>query len=196
MTTTTEDTTTNKIVVWMQTSLDGRTQGPHGEFDWPIIGPEVHAHFVDTLRDAGIFGYGRKVFEMMAGYWPTADEDPASTPMQAEYSRIWKPMPKLVFSRSLETTDWNTTVLRDVDAEAIRERVDGAGGNLYLFGGSEVVSAFIEKDLVDEFEIFVHPVVLGGGTPLFPALDARRTIKLVGSRTFDGCVVGLQYTRA
>ena len=196
MTTTTEDAATNKIVVWMQSSLDGRTQGPHGEFDWPVIGSEVHAHFVDKLRNAGLFGYGRKVFEMMAAYWPTADQDPASTPMQAEYSRIWKPMPKLAFSRSLETTDWNTTVIRDVDAETIRERVDGAAGNLYLFGGPELVSAFIEKDLVDEFEIFVHPVVLGGGTPLFPDLNERRRIKLVGSRTFDSCVVGLQYARA
>ena len=187
--------TTNRIVVWMQASLDGRTQGPHGEFDWALIGPEVHAHFVETLRHAGLFGYGRKVFEMMAGYWPTADEDPASTPLQAEYARIWRPMPKLVFSRQLATANWNATVLPDVSPEEVRDQVARATGDLYIFGGSEVVSDFIAKDLVDEFQIFVHPVVLGGGAPLFPSLGDRRNMRLVETRTFDGAVVGLRYAR-
>jgi dihydrofolate reductase len=194
--TTTADPKANKIVVWMQSSLDGRTQGPHGEFDWPVVGPEAHTHFVETLRHAGLFGYGRKVFEMMAAYWPTAEDDPASTPMQAEYSRIWKPMPKLVFSRNLEGADWNTVVIHDIDPATVRERVSRASGNLYVFGGSEVVSAMIEEDLVDEFQIFVHPVILGGGPRLLPALEERRSMRLIENRTFDGSVLGLRYARA
>jgi dihydrofolate reductase len=189
------DMTTNKITVWMQMSLDGRTEGPNGEFDWPAIRGEVHAHFVDTLRDAGMFLYGRRVYEMMAAYWPTADESPASTPAQAQYSKIWKPMPKLVFSRSLDTTDWNTTVLRDVDAD-VEQHVRKADGDAYLFGGAETVSAFAARDLIDEYQVFVHPVVLGGGTPLFPALPDRQKMTLVGTRTFDDTVVGLRYARA
>jgi dihydrofolate reductase len=160
--------TDNKVIVWMQTSLDGYTQGPGGEFDWPMVGPEMHAHLVDTLRDAGTFCYGRKVFEMMAGFWPTADEDPDSTPLQAEYARIWRPMPKLVFSRTLDTSDWNTAVAREVTPVAVADQLGATPGDLYVFGGSETVSALVEQDLVDEFQLFVHPVVLGGGTPFFP----------------------------
>lgn len=180
---------TNKIVVWMQMSLDGRTAGPDGEFDWPIVGGELHEHFVDTLRGAGAFLYGRRVYEMMASYWPIADQLPDSTPMQAEYAKIWRPMPKLVYSRSLDTTEWNTTVVREVDAVSV-------DGDAYLFGGAETVHAFADRDLVDEYQIFVHAVVLGGGTPLFPRLPDRQQMSLVGTRTFDGTVVGLRYARA
>jgi dihydrofolate reductase len=184
---------TNKIVVWMQMSLDGRVQGPNGEFDWPLIGDELHTHFVDTLREAGMFLYGRRVYEMMAGYWPTADRDPRSTPNQVAYSKIWKPMPKLVFSRSLSTAAWNATVVDDV--ERVRDHAAPAAGDLYLFGGAEVVSEFTRRDLVDEYRIFVHPVLLGGGTPLFASVPERHGMSLVGTRTFDGTVVGLHYAR-
>jgi dihydrofolate reductase len=186
---------TMKIVVWMQVSLDGRTQGPNGEFDWPNVQQELHGHFVDTLGSAGTFLYGRKVYEMMASYWPTADEQPTSTSMQVAYARIWKPMPKVVFSRKLDTTDWNTTVARDVDDETLR-RIRTAGGDAYLFGGAELVSAFAQRDLIDEYEVFVHPVVLGGGTPLFPPLSERQDMSLVQARTFDNNVVGLRYARS
>jgi dihydrofolate reductase len=184
----------NKIVVWMQSSLDGRTQGPNGEFDWPIVGPVLHAHFVETLADAGLFLYGRRVFEMMAGYWPIADELPDSTPMQMAYAKIWKPMPKLVFSRSLEAADWNATVVREVD-ERVTDTVGAASGDAYLFGGAEVVSEFARRDLVDEYQLFVHPVVLGGGATLFPSLADRQDMTLVDSRTYDGRVVALRYAR-
>jgi dihydrofolate reductase len=186
--------TANRITVWMQVSLDGRTQGPNGEFDWPAIGGEVHAYFVDTLREAGMFIYGRRVYEMMAAYWPTADESPDSTPAQVQYSKIWKPMPKLVVSHSLDTTDWNTTVVRDV-GEDVEQHVRKAGGDTYLFGGAETVSAFAARDLIDEYQMFVHPVVLGGGTPLFPTLPDRQKMTLIEARTFDDTIVGLRYAR-
>ncbi len=184
----------NKLVVWMQSSLDGRTQGPAGEFDWPDIGPELHAHFVDTLGEAGLFLYGRRVFEMMAGYWPIADTLPDSTPMQAAYAKIWRPMPKLVFSRTLEATDWNSEVVDGVD-DRVRDRVRDAAGDAYAFGGSEVVAELVRRDLVDEYRIFVHPVVLGGGTVFFPDLAQRQAMRLVSSRTYDGRVLELGYAR-
>lgn len=184
---------TNKIIVWMQTSVDGYTHGPNGEFDWPVIGDELHTHFVDTLRDAGMFCYGHRVFDIMAGYWPIADELPGSTANTIAYSKIWKPMPKLVFSRTLTTADWNATVVSDLDQ--VPELARAATGDLYLFGGAETVSAFAQRDLIDEYQIFVHPVVLGGGTPLFPPLPERQAMSLVEARTFDGIVTGLRYAR-
>jgi dihydrofolate reductase len=112
---------TNKITVWMQSSLDGFTTGPDGEFDWLDIGDEAHNHFVTTLRDAGLFAYGRTAFEMMASYWPIADTLPDSTPNQVASSQIWKPMPKAVLSRTLTHADWNATVV--ADAAGVREAV-------------------------------------------------------------------------
>jgi dihydrofolate reductase len=77
------------------------------------------------LRGAGMFVYGRRVYKMMAAYWPTADEDPGSNRFQVEYSKIWKMMPKLVFSRTLGAADWNTTVVRDID-ERVKQYADTA----------------------------------------------------------------------
>jgi dihydrofolate reductase len=184
----------NKVIVWMQASLDGYTSGPNGEFDWPMIGDELHTHFVTTLAHAGAFCYGRRVFEMMASFWPIADELPDSTPNQAAYARIWRPMPKLVVSRTLGDVEWNSTVVADVDRAP--ELVRSAAGDVSLFGGAETVEAFARRDLVDEYHVFVHPVVLGGGAPLFAPGPERRAMTLLGTRTFDDRVVELHYARS
>jgi dihydrofolate reductase len=181
------------IVVWMQSSLDGRTHGPHGEFDWPVVEEELNTFFVEELRSAAMFLYGRTVYDMMAGFWPTADEDPAGRANQIAYAKIWKPMPKLVFSTTLTDPAWSTTVLDAVDERVVRYR-DAAEGTLYLFGGSRTVGEFARRDLVDEYQIFVHPVTLGAGAPLFSAPDRQR-FALVRSAVFDGAVVSLRYRR-
>jgi dihydrofolate reductase len=184
-----------RTIVWMQVSLDGFTQGPNGEFDWPQVQGEVHQYFVDTLRDAGTFVYGRNVFEMMASYWPTADVDPHSTQAQIDYSTIWKPMPKLVVSRTLRDAGWNATVTDHVDAEVVAEVKARSEGDVYLFGGAETVAEFARLDLIDEYQLFVHPILLGGGVPLFPALEQRQSMSVVEARVFDGAVAGLRYRR-
>lgn len=183
----------NKIIVWMQSSMDGFATGPNDGFDWPQVGDELHSHFVATLRDAGLFVYGHNVFDMMSGYWPIADTLPGSTHNQAEFSRIWRPMPKVVVSRTLASADWNADVLPDVGG--LRELVDAAGGDAYVFGGPRTVAALAEADLVDEYQVFIHPVVLGGGTRFFPSLTNRQAMGLVEVRTFDGRVAGLRHAR-
>jgi dihydrofolate reductase len=188
-------TQTPRVIVWMQVSLDGFTQGPNGEFDWPQVQGEVHRYFVDTLRDAGTFVYGRHVFEMMASYWPTADADPRSTQSQVDYSVIWKPMPKLVVSRTLKAADWNATVTDHVDAEVVAALKARSEGDIYLFGGAETVGEFARLDLIDEYQLFVHPILLGGGTPLFPPLSERQAMSVQEARIFDGAVTGLRYRR-
>jgi dihydrofolate reductase len=186
--------TDNKVIVWMQASLDGRTSGPDGEFDWPVIGDELHTHFVTTLAGAGAFCYGRRVFEMMASYWPIADELPDSTENQAAYARIWRPMPKIVVSRTLGEAEWNSTIVGDV--EQLPELVQEAAGDVYVFGGAETVAALAARDLVDEYHVFVHPLVLGGGAALFSQDRERRPMALRGTHTFDDRVVELHYARS
>jgi dihydrofolate reductase len=180
------------VTLWMQISLDGRTHGPHGELDWPIVEPELHQYFNDELRTASTFLYGRKVYEGMAAFWPTADQDPVGSPRLAEYAQIWKPMPKLVFSRTLEQANWNARVVSENIADEVAQ-LKRSHGNHLLFGGADIASTFIRLGLVDDYRLFVHPVVLGAGTRLFGDLDERVQLELVASRTFDGAVVHAHY---
>lgn len=184
-----------KLILWMQSSLDGFTCGPKGEFDWPVVKPDLTAFFMSELSGAAVFAYGRTVYEGMAAFWPTADEgaEPDSEDYLVQYSRLWKAMPKVVISRSLTSADWDTDVFSDIEqVRAVKERVDG---DIYYFGGSEVGGQLIAAGLMDEFQTFVHPVVLGGGAPLFPVADERLPVRLIESRTF-GQVVSLRYASA
>jgi dihydrofolate reductase len=180
------------ITLWMQVSADGYVEGPNGEFDWPVVRDELHGYFNDQLRGASTFIYGRKVYEMMAGFWPGVEDDPNSSLRHVEYARIWKPMPKLVFSTTLGEADWNARLADDPAAEAAKLRDEN--GRHVLFGGAQIAHAFQADDLIDDYRLFVHPVVLGGGKPLFAQQD-RRPLTLVESTTYAPGVVHLHYRR-
>src|SRR5689334_12006953 len=89
------ETPMQALTLWMQMSTDGYASGPNGAFDWPVMSTELEDYFLDGIRPMSTFVYGRKVFEMMAGFWPTAEDNPALTPYHHEYARVWKPVPKL-----------------------------------------------------------------------------------------------------
>src|SRR5207237_9630938 len=120
---------------------------------------------------------------------------PASTPPLVESARIWRDTPKFVFSRTLERADWNTTVVRDVVPEEIQALKAQAGGDLVL-SGADLAAAFMRHDLIDEFRIYVHPIVIGRGKPLFQPSDAELPLRLAETRTFSNGVVLLRYERA
>jgi dihydrofolate reductase len=183
-----------KIVLWMSVSVDGYMQGPDGELDWQLVDEELHQHFNDELRTMGGFLDGRVTYELMAGYWPTADADPANSATEAEFAGIWRDMPKIVFSSTLEQADWNTTIVREVVPDEIRELKAQPGGDLVL-GGADLAATFLRHDLVDEYRLYVHPVRLGRGKPLFPATDADTALRLVEVRGFGNGVVLLRYER-
>ena len=129
----------------------------------------------------------------MAGFWPTADADPSSTEPEVEFARIWRDMPKIVYSRTLERADWNATIVRDVVAEEVMALKAQPGGDLVV-GGADLAASFMRVDLIDEYRLYVHPVAIGRGKPLFPA-DARIHLRLVETRTFGNGVVLLRYQR-
>jgi len=187
------DMSGNKIVVSVQVSLDGRIAGPGGELDWFVVKDELHAQFVTEHSRAGTFLYGRRTYEGMAGYWPTADEDPANDRWLIEYAKLWKSMPKVVFSRTMQTAEWDTTVLHDIESLAgYRER---SNGDLYVVGSAELIAEFARHDLVDEYQLYVHPVALGAGPSLLENVGSRKQVALADSETFDGAVVKLTYRR-
>jgi dihydrofolate reductase len=184
-----------KIILMMSVSLDGFIEGPNRELDWHMVDDELHTHFNEQLSAMGAFLSGRVTHELMVGFWPTADTDPSSTGPMVEFARIWRDMPKIVYSRTLERSDWNTTVVRDVVAEEVKELKAQAGGDLAL-GGADIAAAFMRHDLIDEYRLYVHPVVIGRGKPLFPASDIKIELQLAETRTFGNGVVLLRYQRA
>jgi dihydrofolate reductase len=182
------------IVVMMSVSVDGFMEGPDRELDWQLIDDELHRHFNDQLAGMGMFLDGRVTYELMAAFWPTADQDAASPPPIVEFARIWRDMPKIVFSRTLERAGWNTVVKRDVDPDEMRALKAEPGGDLAV-GGADLAAAFMRHDLVDEWWLYVHPVVLGAGKPLFPPSATRLPLRLVETKTFGSGVVLLRYDR-
>jgi dihydrofolate reductase len=183
-----------KIILMLSVSLDGYFEGPERDISWHRVDEEVHTHFNDELRNMGGFIDGRVTYEMMADFWPTADQDPESSPAMVEFAGIWRDMPKFVFSRTLTTAEWNTQVIRDVVPEQIMELKAQPGGDLAL-GGANLAATFMRHGLIDEFRLYVNPVVLGRGRPLFESPDVRMNLKLVGTRTFGNGVVLLHYER-
>ena len=183
-----------KIVLMMSVSLDGFIEGPNRELDWHMVDDELHSHFNEQLRPMGAFIYGRVNYELMSGFWPTADSDPSSTAPMIEFAAIWRDMPKIVYSRTLDHVDGNATLVREVVPEEVMELKEQPGGDLAL-GGADLAATFMSHDLIDEYRLYVHPVVIGQGKPLFPPSDARIDVRLAETLTFGNGVVLLRYQR-
>jgi len=183
-----------KIVFMMSVSLDGFFEGPGRELDWQLVDGELHQHFNDWLATAGAFLDGRVTYELMAGYWPTADQDPSASPQQAEFARIWRDMPKVVFSRTLGQAGWNTTIVRELVPAQIEALKAQPGGDLVV-GGADLAASFLRHDLIDEFRLYVQPVLLGRGRQLFRPMDAKVGLRLAEARPFGSGVVLLRYQR-
>jgi dihydrofolate reductase len=183
-----------KIVLMLSVSVDGFVEGPNREIDWHMVDDELHRDFNERLGAMGAFLSGRVTWELMASFWPTADQDPASTAPMVEFSRIWRDTPKVVYSRTLREAGWNTTVVREVVPEEVRELKAQPGGDLAL-GGADLAATFMAMDLVDEYRIYVHPVRIGRGKPLFGPSDTRTQLELAGTRAFGNGVVLLHYRR-
>ena len=190
-----------KIVFMMSVSLDGFFEGPDRELDWQLVDVELHQHFNEWLATAGAFLDGRVTYELMAGYWPTADQDPGASAPVIEFARIWRDMPKIVFSRTLEQAGWNTTIVREVDPEEIQRLKAQPGGDPVVgggdlvVGGADLATAFRAHDLIDEYRIYVQPVLLGRGRPLFQPSDVTAHLRLAETRAFGNGVVLLRYER-
>ena len=184
-----------KIIYWVHTSVDGYVDGPAGEFDWPLMGPELSAYSMEVHDRVDTFLYGRAVWEMMSGYWPTA-ESFSSDPHDLRFAPIWRSTPKIVASRTLTgPLGWNTRVIGDDLAGHLAALKAEPGKDLLLNGGSALAGSLAEAGLLDEVQVIVHPVVLGGGKPLLPIGTDRIDLELVETRTFDSRAVLLRYTR-
>ena len=183
-----------QLIYAMSVSLDGFMEGLDGELSWSSLDEELHQHFNDLERSVDIMLYGRGLYETMAAYWPTADEDPSALPVEIEYAHIWKSKPKIVFSKTLDRVEWNSRLAREIVVEEVNLLKAQAGGHLSV-GGAGLAASFMQLGLIDEIQVYIHPVILGGGKPMFAPLQDKIGLNLVETHTFGSGVVMLRYQR-
>jgi dihydrofolate reductase len=182
-----------KVIYSMGTSLDGYIAGPGGEIDWSAPDEELHRFHNEQTRELGAHFCGRRLYEVML-YWETAEENTSAAEHEREFARIWTSLPKIVFSNTLERVEGNARLAEDGVAEEVAKLKEQPGKDLAV-GGAGLASTFMKLGLVDEYRLFVSPVVLGGGTPFFPDLEERVDLELVETRTFGSRVVYMRYRR-
>ncbi len=181
-----------RLIYLMNVSLDGFVETADHSLDPFEPDDELHAWFNDRARAADAFLYGRRLYEVMAAYWPTAASDPAATAVTRDFAGIWNATPKVVFSSTLERVDWNSRLVAGDVAEVLTGLRREYDGELQV-GGPTLAAEFIRRGLVDEYRLVVHPIVLGAGTPFFPPLDEPLRLSLVESHHFTSGVLYLGY---
>jgi dihydrofolate reductase len=183
-----------KLIYSMAVSLDGFIAGPDGDIGLLAPDEELHRFHNEQARETGVHLYGRRLYEAMT-YWETAaEENPSAPEHELEFARIWKETPKVVFSTTLERVEGNSRLVRDDVVDEVRRLKQQPAKDIAV-GGAGLASTFIPLGLIDEYRPFVHPVVLGGGTPYLPPLDERINLRLVETRTFGMGAVYLRYQR-
>jgi dihydrofolate reductase len=183
-----------KIIYWVHISVDGHISGPNGEFDWPQMSGELSANTHPKNDHVDTYLYGRVVWEMMSSFLPQAVSK-SDDPHDLHIAPIWRAMPKVVVTRTLKSADWNARIISDNLAEEIGALKSQPGKDILLTGGSGLAASLTDLGLIDEYQIIVHPVVLGGGPRAFPEGKERLNFTLAETRSFDKRVVLLRYTR-
>ncbi len=181
-----------KLTYGMNVSLDGYIVDANGNFDWSEPSPELHQYWNDREREIAVALYGRRIYELMSAYWPTADKDPDADEITLDFARVWCAMPKVVFSKTLESVDWNSRLERG-DVVEVATRLKAETDGLMEVTGATLAAPLVQAGLVDEFRVVVNPAVVGGGTPFFPTLSSHIPLRLVENRAFAGGSVLLRY---
>ena len=184
-----------KITILMHISLDGFTAGPNGEMNWIKLDDGMF-DFVKTLTDESDTAlYGRATYELMDSYWPTAADKPNATKHDKEHSDWYNSVPKVVVSQTMKQDGLkNTKVISDNLSENIKQLKDQPGKNIMMFGSPGLSHSLIAEGLIDEFWLFVNPVLIGKGNPMFKEANKITEFKLVESKQYTN-VVALHYEK-
>ena len=180
-----------KLIYSAIASLDGYVADENGNFDWAAPDEEVHAFVNDLERKVGTYLYGRRMYEVMR-YWETTQAVADRHPVEMDYARIWRAADKIVYSKTLQAvSSARTRIERDFDPEAVRRMKAKAGRDIGV-GGPDLAAQALRAGLVDEWHLFVTPIVVGGGKRSLPA-NVRLELELLDQRRFDGGMVHLHY---
>jgi dihydrofolate reductase len=174
------------------TSLDGYIEDANGRFDWAEPDEEVHTFANELERQVGTHLYGRRMYETMV-FWESPPDLPAQPQYVQDFAEIWQRADKIVYSKTLQAvTSARTRIDREFDAEAVRQLKATARLDLTV-GGAELAAQAIEAGLVDEYQLFLVPVVVGGGKPSLRIKDGRLNLELLDERRFRNGTVYLHY---
>jgi dihydrofolate reductase len=186
-----------KLISFMHISLDGFVAGPKGEMGWIKVDQEIFDYVAKRISEGSSAMYGRVTYEMMESYWPAAGSKPNASKHDIEHSKWYNNVHKIVLSRTMKGADLpNTTIISDNIAERINEiKQSGSNGNdeILLFGSPTATHSLIQLGLIDGYWLFVNPVVLGQGIPLFVDIKDKIKLKLVNTRPFTCGVTELNY---
>lgn len=178
----------------MNTSLDGFVEDASGSIDWSVPADDLHRIANEQTRATSAFLFGRRLYEMMEPYWPDVAADPGdASEVEVEFAHAYMDTPRYVFSDSLTSVGEGATLMPRARARAEIERLKRESDGILEVGGPTLAASVL--DLVDEFRIWMHPVVLGGGKPFFPRGIERLDLRLVESRALQDGVVLLRYQR-
>ena len=183
-----------KIISFMHISLDGFVAGPKGEMNWITVNDEIFDFVEKRIGEGDTALYGRVTYDMMEGYWPTAADKPNATNHDKNHSNWYANVHKVVLSKTLKSEGLtNTTVINDNLAEGINKIKQQEGSEILLFGSPTATHALMQQNLIDGFWLFVNPIILGQGIPLFVGIKEKIKLNLLSTHQFSSGVTALDY---
>ncbi len=185
-----------KLVLFMHTSLDGFVGGPNGEMDWINVDEDIFEYAGNQTDQADTALYGRVTYQMMESYWPTAGDQPTATKHDKQHSNWYNKVDKVVLSKTMQGVNLiNTTIISNNVSNEIIKLKHKTGKDIMIFGSPAATHSLMAENLIDDFWLFVNPVLLGQGIPLFKGIKDRIKLTLVASNAFSSGVVCLHYER-
>ena len=186
-----------KLIVTMWTTLDGFIADANGEMDWLLGDDQLSDYEIALVSNADTLLFGRKTYQDFLGYWPNVPRNPDAAAWEKTYAEKINAMTKVVLSTTLDKAEWDPSqIRRSIDRDEIKELKDEPGANILIYGSASVVQQLTNLGLIDEYQLVVHPVLLGGGKRLFDDIKDRVPLKLVESKPFHSGALLLTYRSA
>jgi dihydrofolate reductase len=184
-----------KIISFMHISLDGFVAGLNGEMDWIKVDEEIFDYVGKRISEGDTALYGRETYQMMENYWPTTGNKPKATKHEIEHSKWYNKVHKVVLSRTMKSADLtNTKIISNNLSDRINEMKQQVGEDILLFGSPTATHSLMQQNLIDGYWLFVNPILLGQGIPLFDGIKDKIKLKLLTTRQFTCGVTELNYT--
>jgi dihydrofolate reductase len=186
-----------KLIVSNWLSLDGYISGPKGELDWILGDGQLAQYETALMEEADTTIFGRTTYEQLSGYWSAVPNNPQAMDWEKPYAKMINAAHHIAVSRNIAKAQWGkSTIWRDIDPKSVEALKAGPGKSILMFGSASIVQQLSKLGLVDEYQLLVHPLLLGGGTRLFDGIEARTKLQRVSAEPFDSGITKLTFRPA